>query len=622
MYFRTHTSSAPIVGALLLIGCVAEVPEPREKASPEGDDSRILLDSAGTSTKNLLNDPGFEESVSDFRVPTPTTARFVTRSWSKPIAGQASLRIALDQAGSIAVWERAFRATNVESAELAAIRFEALDDLPRDHAVELCAEARYTDGPTASHCAPLPAAADGRTHAVALNLAIARDRELDRLRVFAAHRSGERAEYLLDSGEVVLEGVRERQTPPAPAPAAPSSPVPSPEPAYPNVSPEQPAVPPTDPIGAPTPEPPAPEPPAEPAPNPPASPPPAPEPTPEPPPAPPPPSSPPPAAGTTMMHPNSWFYRDVSAAPKHPESDRVIAWMSKPGNSFDPNDELRIDLSLKVLEADASAPLRTFTKTNDWFAGTCDFAPVPVPIGGALEKEGDYRCTTDLDCHLLVFHRPSGLLYEMWRAHITGGLYDGSPFRGGCLAIWDSKRDYGMTGRGPNCTSADAAGFPIAPLLFTADEVASGEIKHAMRFVLPNKNMRRLKYVAPATNATNATSGPAEAPPYGAHMRLKASFNMGKARSEGGRIIARALQKYGMYLADGGSYALTGASDHFTKAKWCDHSKHEWCDSDPKRLLHEYDLIDVRITDFEMVDNGPVKSMTGDCQMLYPTPTP
>jgi len=90
-----------------------------------------------------------------------------------------------------------------------------------------------------------------------------------------------------------------------------------------------------------------------------------------------------------------------------------------------------------------------------------------VPPGGALEGEEGYECRGDGDCHLIVVDRSRMKLFEMWRADIRGDA-----FRGGCLAVWDMTRVYPPSGRGEQCTSADAAGFPIAPLLFDADEVA------------------------------------------------------------------------------------------------------------------------------------------------------
>jgi len=160
-------------------------------------------------------------------------------------------------------------------------------------------------------------------------------------------------------------------------------------------------------------------------------------------------------------------------------------------------------------------------------------------------------------------HRPTRRLYEMWRANITA-----AGFNGGCLAVWDTARVPPPNGRGEQCTSADAAGLPIAPLLFSADEVAAGSIDHAIRFILPNARIRARTYVHPATHATGATTGPATAPPYGARLRLRADYPLASLPNEGARVVARALQRYGMILADGGNVALTAQSDRFTRAKW------------------------------------------------------
>jgi hypothetical protein len=178
------------------------------------------------------------------------------------------------------------------------------------------------------------------------------------------------------------------------------------------------------------------------------------------------------------------WYQDVSSAPVDSQSEEVIRWLTDAGGFG--LGRMQIDFSLEVLAADASAPFREFVPTDDHFSPDCDLDPVPLPESGALEGESGYKCEEDGDCHLLVVHQPTNRLYEMWRANVSGGtLY------GGCLAVWDMLRVYGPEGRGENCTSADAAGFPIAPLLFTADEVASGEIRHAIRFILPNSRIRR-----------------------------------------------------------------------------------------------------------------------------------
>jgi serine/threonine-protein kinase len=261
---------------------------------------------------------------------------------------------------------------------------------------------------------------------------------------------------------------------------------------------------------------------------------------------------------------------------------------------------MQIDFSIEVLEADASTPFRSFTPTGDFFDPDCDLAQVPVPPGGALEGESGYACLSDGDCHLLVVHRPSHKLYEMWRANIDSGNH----FFGGCLAVWNMDLTYPYTGRGQDCTSADAAGFPMAPLLFNADEVAAGHIDHAIRFILPNSRMRHLVYVHPATHSTPPTSGPATAPPYGSRLRLRANYPVQNLPA-GAQVVARAMQKYGILLSDGGTIALTAQNDTFTTAKW-------------SGLLGPNDLSALHVTDFEMIAGGDRYTWTGDCARTTP----
>ncbi|HYO11688.1 MAG TPA: hypothetical protein VE685_00660, partial [Thermoanaerobaculia bacterium] len=191
----------------------------------------------------------------------------------------------------------------------------------------------------------------------------------------------------------------------------------------------------------------------------------------------------PPAGQGPYFPADSPWYQDVSAAPVDPESAAVINWLASVGGWG--GGRLQIDFSIEVLEADASTPFRSFIPTGDFFDPDCDFAPVPLPDGGAIEGEDGYACDSNGDCHLIVVHPSSNRLFEMWRANVVGDT-----FEGGCLAVWDMAITYPAAGRGEQCTSADAAGFPSAPLLFTADEVAAGHIDHAIRFILPNSRMR------------------------------------------------------------------------------------------------------------------------------------
>ncbi len=300
-----------------------------------------------------------------------------------------------------------------------------------------------------------------------------------------------------------------------------------------------------------------------------------------------------PPVGGAYFPPGAVWYEDVSAAALDPQSDDVVQWLQDNGG-WGGSNGMQIDFSIEVLQGDGS-PAVPFMPTGDWFDPDCDLDPVPVPAVGSLEGENDYECTNDGDCHLIVVDRDASLLYEMWRANITGGT-----FYGGCLAVWDMTRVYPPSGRGEQCTSADAAGYPIAPLLFSADEVAAGEINHAIRFILPNSRIRAGEYLHPATHGTGATSAPDPAPPYGTHLRLRADYPLDTLPNEGARVVARAMQTYGMFLADGGQIALTAQSDRYTTAKW-------------DGLLGPLDLNALEPIDFEMVDGGARIQLTLDC---------
>lgn len=298
------------------------------------------------------------------------------------------------------------------------------------------------------------------------------------------------------------------------------------------------------------------------------------------------------AVGPYFTTPMFWN-RDVSAAAVAPNSAKMIAALAASGG-WGNNNKFLVDFTIDVVTATPGSPVRTFTPTADFIAPDCDRVGIPLPPGGNIEGNSGYACTNPGDCHLIVHDPVAGTLHEMWKANVVSS----STFYGGCLAVWNTNAAYDDTLRGEQCTSADAAGFPIAPLLLNADEVAAGEIKHAIRFVLPNDRVKR-GYVRPATHGTPTTGG-TDSPPYGVHFRLRADYPIASLPTEGARTVARALQRYGMYHADGGQVALTAQSDRHTTAKWAG-------------LLGPQDLVGLKVSDFEVVDHGAMIPLTYEC---------
>ncbi|MES1164896.1 MAG: hypothetical protein ABUR63_04005 [Verrucomicrobiota bacterium] len=298
--------------------------------------------------------------------------------------------------------------------------------------------------------------------------------------------------------------------------------------------------------------------------------------------------------------PEPWT-KDVSGLAKDTRSDAIISALKSLGGWGNGN-RLQIDFSLPLFVADATTPRWTVTGPAGGgycFGGPdCDPVPLrmPLPTNGNMEGSATYTCdVASGDCHVLVAERNQKKLYE---------LYDATQTSTGVAAqvaiVWDLTKSYPPGMRGEQCTSADAAGLPIAGLLPTADEVAAGQVNHALRFILPNARMKAGVYVHPAGHAGGPSSGNPDAPPYGVRFRLKASFDE-TPYNAGQRVILHALKRYGMLLADGGNIALTFADDRTTAAKW----------STLGITARSFNLIGV--DNFEVVDLTPDIRSTQDC---------
>jgi hypothetical protein len=175
--------------------------------------------------------------------------------------------------------------------------------------------------------------------------------------------------------------------------------------------------------------------------------------------------------------------------------------------------------------------------------------PGPYPIPPDAPIEGGRQA--DGDRHVVVLDRTACRLYELFDAH---PLDAGRSWRAGSGATWDLRSNR-LRPRG--WTSADAAGLPILPGLARYEEVKAGAIRHALRFTAP---ATRRAYVWPARHFASDDPSPS-LPPMGLRVRLKRSVNL-KGLPRQARVVARAMKRYGLMLADNGSpWYVSGAPD-------------------------------------------------------------
>ena len=175
----------------------------------------------------------------------------------------------------------------------------------------------------------------------------------------------------------------------------------------------------------------------------------------------------------------------------------------------------------------------------------------PYWIEGGNPGNIDERCCADR--HLLIVDRDRNFLYELYNVFYNTTQ---AKWYAGSGAFFDMNTN---NRRPDTWTSADAAGLAILPGLVRYDEVydpAVTEIRHALRVTVRATN----GYVYPASHRAGSTTG---ALPMGARLRLKASVDVTQRTSNPNmQKIFRAMQKYGLIVADNGSdMYITGTHD-------------------------------------------------------------
>jgi len=264
----------------------------------------------------------------------------------------------------------------------------------------------------------------------------------------------------------------------------------------------------------------------------------------------------------------------------------------------------QLDFSMHLLYTSwAGYSFEPLVKNSGYYNTDCESGyPFPLPpegTAGAVEGVSDYTsCGGGDDCHLSVVL--GNTLYESYQSSV-----DASGLHSTCIMKWHLNLVYPPEGRGEGCTSADAAGFPIGTMLFNPDDVfaatqaSGGDLGHALRFTLPNSRMRAASYVHPASHNGAPSSSNANAIPYGARLRLKSTFAGGKSvttfsTNESVRVILRTLQKYGMFLSDGGDVPLIADDGMFSTKSWGDLN------------VDSHSLFGIALGDFDVMPLGTV----------------
>jgi hypothetical protein len=301
--------------------------------------------------------------------------------------------------------------------------------------------------------------------------------------------------------------------------------------------------------------------------------------------------------GCPMFPADNYWNTRVDNLPLHSSS---AAWV----NSVGPSTRLHPDWSNVLADgygftpaivnsAQPGVPILFATA-----AGEAESDPGPYPIPPALATAGGRR-------EVVVLESTNCLLFELY------GAPSGSGWLADSAAKWDVRSN---ALRPEGHSSLDQAGLPVLQGLMRWEEVAAGEIAHAIRFTATNAWGRvalpgggtAMKYLWPARHGSGDSTDET-LPPMGARFRLRASFDI-SGFDPRTQIVLRAFKKYGLVLSSRGvNWYLQGVSD----ASW------------PDAVIDE--LRSIAGGNFEVVDTAPMMVNVNSAQAVQldaPPPPP
>ncbi|OGF48907.1 MAG: hypothetical protein A2231_10475 [Candidatus Firestonebacteria bacterium RIFOXYA2_FULL_40_8] len=179
------------------------------------------------------------------------------------------------------------------------------------------------------------------------------------------------------------------------------------------------------------------------------------------------------------------------------------------------------------------------------------FNKAPIPASAKADKERD--------AHMTILNKSLTKCWDFWAL---------TKFNGKWLAR--SGKEFSLTGKGvqkPGEGGCRAAGFPLIAGLIRYEEIKQGKIEHSL--VFGYNTAKRGVYCYPACNSDGTSTRPG-AIPEGARLQLDPSVDIESLNLKpAAKIIAKALQEYGMYLGDcSGGFAVYAEVFPGKKSKW------------------------------------------------------
>ncbi len=257
------------------------------------------------------------------------------------------------------------------------------------------------------------------------------------------------------------------------------------------------------------------------------------------------------AAVKPIYSPQSFWNTPIARdAPVDPDSGAMLAASVLPFAStanFSNGDNWGVPVIYATPEA------KTYVITCTRYCETGRTISFRIPAGA--------RPSTGSDHHLAVIDGTREL--DLWLARYDPGT---DAWSAGTFALNQVNGVGASCPEGSHCNGAVAAGFALLGGLVRPQEMAAGEVRHALALVVPRT---RAGFIACPATHTDGNTRDTRSLPEGARLQLDPAFDVeAQPWPAWEKTLAHALQRYGAYVVDtGGSVSIRGVAD-MSKGDW------------------------------------------------------
>jgi len=263
-------------------------------------------------------------------------------------------------------------------------------------------------------------------------------------------------------------------------------------------------------------------------------------------------------AALEVFPPDYGLNQTVTSWPVHPNSRAIV-------DSIGAKKPLRYNPDMAFILVPPTQPRVPVVLGS--MASESDRGPYPVPPAMPIEgwpvhyqRDSKLRALSLADVqrdkpklggdrHAIVVDPVNRMLFEFYAARLTDKGWTAEQ-----ASIFDLKTH---PNRPKDWTSTDAAGLPVFPTVVRYDELARGEIEHAMRVTVERS---RHAYIHPATHQASPLTD-TNLPRMGERLRVRADFDTSGMTAQV-RTIVEGLKKYGAVVADNGlDWSISVAPD-------------------------------------------------------------